>query len=193
MAVKILAFDGSGRKESFNRNVLEHVITQAKSHGAEVTQINVHDLDLPLYNGDLEAEGIPEAVMKLKEVFKAHDALLIASPEYNGGYSALLKNTIDWVSRPVKGEAPLNCFTGKVAGLIATSPGKLGGLRAIYQLNTVLFGIGVLVLPNIVSVGFYKDAIDENSSLKNEPDQKAVAALAKRLVEVTTAIQAQAK
>jgi len=190
MTVKILAFDGSGRKGSINRNVLDHVISEARALGTEVTQLNLYDLNLPLYNGDLEEEhGHPAEVTKLKELFKSHDALLIATPEYNGSFSPLLKNTLDWVSRPVKGEVYLNCFHGKVAGLITASAGKLGGMRGIYQLNTVLFGVGVTVLPNIVSVSFYNDAIDENGKLKNEAEQKAVSGLAKRLVDVTKAIK----
>lgn len=190
MTVKILAFDGSGRKESINRNVLDHVIAQAKTHDAEVTQINLHDFNLPIYNGDLESEvGTPEAVTKLKELFKSHDAFLIATPEYNGSFSPLLKNALDWVSRPVQGEAYLNCFQGKTAGLITASAGKLGGMRGIYQLNTVLFGVGVTVLPNIVSVAFYNDAIDGQNQLKNDADKNSVATLAKRVVDVTKAIK----
>lgn len=191
MTIKILAFDGSGRNGSINHDLLEKVVAATKSHGADVTVLNLHDLDLPMYNGDLEAEeGIPEKVMKVKEIFAAHDALLIASPEYNGGYSPLLKNTIDWVSRPVNGVSGVNtCFAGKVAGLISAAPGKLGGLRGLYQLNTILFGIQVLVLPNVVSVGFYKDALDESGALKDEAARKSVDGLAKRLVTVTSALK----
>lgn len=191
MTIKILAFDGSGRKDSINRNVLNHVITELNGDkDVEITQINLHDYDLPIYNGDLESEdGLPETVMKLKELFKSHDALLIATPEYNGSFSPLLKNTLDWVSRPVQGEAYLSEFSGKIAGLITASAGKLGGMRGIYQLNTVLFGVGVTVLPNIVSVAFYNDAIDEDKKLKNDADKNAVAALAKRISKVTKAVK----
>lgn len=191
MSVKILAFDGSGRTGSINHNLLEKVVAEAKSHGAEVTVLDLHELDLPMYNGDLESEdGIPDKVMKLKDVFASHDALLIASPEYNGGYSPLLKNTIDWVSRPVNGVSGVaTCFANKVAGLVSAAPGKLGGLRGLYQLNTILFGINVLVLPNIASVGFYGDALDGDGALKNDADRKAVAALGKRLVDVTAALK----
>lgn len=189
MTVKILAFDGSGRSGSINHVILDNVIAEAKKHGAEVTVINLYDYDLPLYNGDLEAEeGMPEAAHKLKEIFKAHDAFLIASPEYNGSFTPLLKNVIDWVSRPVPGEPPLNCYKGKVAGLIATAGGKIGGLRGLYQLNTVLWSIGMLVLPDIVSIPFFKDAVDENGTVKNENDRNAIARLGKRIVDVTGAL-----
>ena len=193
MSVKILSFDGSGRTGSINQDLLDKVVTEAKSHGATGAVLDLTKYNLPIYNGDLEAEeGLPEGVQALKDIFKAHDAFLIASPEYNGGYSPLLKNTIDWVSRPVKGEPPLNCFQGKVAGLISAAPGKLGGLRGLYQLNTILFGIGVLVLPNMVSVGFYNDARDESGQLKHDNDKKAVATLGKRIVDVTKGIKSVA-
>lgn len=190
MSVKILAFDGSGRKESINRNVLNHVIAEAKKLGADVTQINLADYDLPIYNGDLESEqGIPEAVMKLKELFKSHDAFLVATPEYNGSYSPLLKNALDWVSRPVQGQPHLGEFAGKIAGLITATGGKLSGMRGIYPLNTLLFSLGVTVLPSIVSIGFYNDAIDANGALKNDNDKNAAANLATKIIKVTSALK----
>lgn len=190
MTVKILAFDGSGRKESMNRKLLNHVIAHAKEHGASVTQINLHDYNIPIYNGDLESgEGIPAPVTELKKLFMEHDALLIATPEYNGSFSPLLKNVLDWVSRPVPGTPGLSEFKGKVAGLLSAAPGKLGGLRGIYQLNTVLFGVGVTVLPNIVSVGFYGEAFDDQGNLKNDNDKNAVATLGKLIVKATTALK----
>lgn len=191
MTIKILAFDGSGRKDSINRNVLNHVIEQVKADGnAQITQINLHDYDLPLYNGDLESEhGIPDKVKELKELFQSHDAFLIATPEYNGSFSPLLKNALDWVSRPVEGSPYLIEFSGKTAGLITAAAGKLGGMRGIYQLNTVLFGVGVTVLPNIVSIAFYDDAIDDNKKLKKDADKNAVTTLAKNIVKFTTALK----
>jgi len=190
MTCKILAFDGSGRTGSINHVILDKVVAAAKTHGAEVTVIDLYDYDLPLYNGDLHAEeGMPPRLDSLKAIFREHDAFLIASPEYNGSFSPLLKNAIDWVSRQGPGETPLQGFKGKIAGLIATSPGKIGGLRGLYQLNTVLWSIGMLVLPEIVSVPFFKDAVDENGDLKNDSDKNAVANLARRIVAVTSALK----
>lgn len=189
MTVKILAFDGSGRKGSINRNVLNHVIEVAQGEQAEVTSINLADFDLPLYSADLYNQGYPENATKLKELFKSHDAFLIASPEYNASFSPLLKNAIDWVSRPSEGSKPMEGIAGKIVGLIAASGGKLGGLRGIYHLNTHFFGMGMLVLPEIVSVGFYADAIDENGKLKNDNDKNAVARLGKRVVQVAKALK----
>jgi chromate reductase len=184
MSVKILAFDGSGRRGSINHNLLLAGIEALKAEGAEVTEVNLHELNLPIYDGDLEKEqGHPENVKKLKALFNSHDGLLIASPEYNGSVSGLLKNAIDWVSRPAQGEGMYPGLRGKVAGIMAASPGKLGGLRGLIQLNTILFGVGVTVLPEIVSIGAANDAFD-GGKLKNAGDKGAVAAMGKRLAKL---------
>lgn len=189
MTLRVLAFDGSGRTGSMNAKLLAQAVAALEADGVAVTQVQLRDYDLPIYDGDLEAEhGLPENVLKLKKLFNQHPALLIASPEYNGAPTPLLKNALDWVSRTAPGETPTQSLKGKVAGLLAASPGKLGGLRSLIQLNTILFGVGVLVLPEIVSVGFYNDAFDDGGKLKNEPDRKAVAALTKRLQQITKAI-----
>jgi len=191
MTVKILAFDGSGRPGSLNHKAVLQVVKAIKAADVEITELNLHDFQLPLYDQADEIEhGLPESVKKVKELFNSHHGFLIGSPEHNGSMSAQLKNAIDWVSRKASPDEPeLIGFKGKVVGLVSASPGKLGGLRGIYQLNTVLFGLGCLVLPNIVSIGFAKDAFD-GDALKNDPDKRAVATLADRLVKVTKAVNA---
>ena len=114
---------------------------------------------------------------------------MIASPEYNGSVTPLLKNTIDWVSRPHAGEGSLKQFKGKAVGIVATSPGKLGGLRGLYQLNTILFGMQMLVLPNIVSIGNARESFDDNGQLKDEKQQNQALDLGQRIVKVTHALQ----
>ncbi len=184
MAVKILGFEGSGRQDSMNRTLLNIVAGEVDKAGADVTIINLHDYDLPIYNNDLEANnGLPSAVIELKELAGKSDGFLIATPEYNGGYSPLLKNAIDWMTRPAPEGIPRQPFAGKMAGLIATSPGPLSGLRGIYQLNTILFGIGVTVLSDIVAVGNYSAAFD-NGQLVEEKHQGMAANLGKRLVKL---------
>src|SRR5690242_17574775 len=119
---KILAFSGSAREGSFNQQLVRIAADAARAAGAEVTELNFRDLPLPLYNQDLEArEGLPENVLKLKQLMKAHQGFLIACPEYNSSITPLLKNAIDWASRPEPGDPPLGlvCFRGKVTGLLA--------------------------------------------------------------------------
>ncbi len=189
MTIKLLAFDGSGRTDSLNGKLLDLVVAAAKSKGATVTRINLRDFHLPLYELDGEiANGLPAAAVELKKLFNEHHGLLIASPEHNGAPTALLKNVIDWVSRKHGDEKPLQGFKGKVVGLISGSPGKLGGLRGLYQLNTILFGLGTLVLPEVVAVGFSGEAFDDKGALKNDADKGAVETLATRVVSVTKAL-----
>ena len=122
MTTKVLAFAGSARNESFNKRLVKVAAKGAENAGAEVTFLDLKDYDLPIFNEDLEKEGTPEAVKALKKQLIEHDGFLIASPEYNSSVTALLKNAIDWASRPAEGEPMLAAFQGKVAGLMATSP-----------------------------------------------------------------------
>ena len=123
--------------------------------------INLADFALPIYNGDEEkTNGLPENAVALKEIFLQHDGLIVASPEYNGFFSPLLKNTIDWLSRPNPelAEQP-SPFDAKVAGLIAASPGGLGGLRGLSPLRILLSGIGITVVPAQLAVPAAHDKI----------------------------------
>ena len=112
----------------------------ARDAGAEVTLIDLRDLPLPLFDGDLEdKQGLPENAKKLKALLRAHDGLLISSPEYNSSITGVLKNAIDWASRAeTDDEPPLVCFRGKVAALLSASPGALGGLRGLVHLRAIL-------------------------------------------------------
>jgi chromate reductase len=183
---KVLVFAGSARDGSFNRMLARASAEAARGVGAEVTEIDLAgDLALPLYDGDLEAaEGPPPAAMRLKELFTTHDALWIACPEYNGSITPLLKNTIDWVSRPVEGEKPLGAYRGLVAALVAASPGRLGGLRGLTHVREILTNIGVLVLPEQLTVGGAGDAFDEDGRLVDERAKSRLQEIAKRLLDV---------
>jgi NAD(P)H-dependent FMN reductase len=116
-SAKLLIFAGSTSLASFNRKLAHATAGMARAAGAEVTHIELADFDIPIYNADLEAKGTPADVMKLKQIMFEHPAWIICSPEYNGSYTALLKNTIDWVSSPVKSDPAwqegFKSFTGK--------------------------------------------------------------------------------
>jgi NAD(P)H-dependent FMN reductase len=141
---------------------------------------------MPLYDGDLEAaQGPPENATTLYELMKAHQGLLLACPEYNSSITGVLKNTIDWVSRPRDGEPPLAAFTGKVAALLSASPGALGGLRGLVHVRAILGNIGVVVLPTQVAVSRAFDAFDDDDLLKDERLRERVARLAAELVDTT--------
>lgn len=191
MTISLLAFDGSGRAGSINAQLLDNVVAAVEAAGVKVTRINLRDYHLPIYEKEEEdAHGIPDAGVQLKALFNSHDGFLIASPEYNGAPTALLKNAIDWMSRKHGDEKPLSSFKGKVAAIMSTSPGKMGGLRGLYMLNTILFGLGIVVLPEILSVGMAGDAFDADGKLKNDPDKNAMNAMVSRVIQVTKALKA---
>jgi NAD(P)H-dependent FMN reductase len=170
---RILAFAGSTRRESFNKKLVAIAVKGAREAGAEVTLIDLKDFPLPLFDQDLEAEqGMPENGKKLKQLFIDHDGLLIAAPEYNSSITAVLKNTIDWVSRPAPGEPSLVAFRNKIATLMSASPGALGGLRGLVHVRSILGNIGVLVLPDQIAVPKAHEAIAPDGSLK-DPKQHA--------------------
>jgi chromate reductase len=167
---KLLFFAGSARKESMNKKLAKLAADMAQDAGAQVTHIDLKDFEMPLYDGDVEAQnGIPENAKKLKQLFVEHDGFFIASPEYNSSMPPLLKNTLDWISRPhEENEASLIAFNGKIAALGAVSPGGLGGLRGLVPLRMMLGNIGVTVVPSQVTVGSGSQAFDENEHLKND-------------------------
>ncbi len=186
---RILAFAGSTRTDSLNKKLVRATASSAEAAGADVTIIDLRDLPMPLYDGDLEArEGLPPNAKKFKELLLAHQGLLIASPEYNSSISAVLKNAIDWASRPVPGEESLACFKGKVAGLVAASPGALGGLRGLVHLRAILGNISVIVVPEQAAISRAHEAFESDGSLKDASQKKMVdgvgAAVARLLLKI---------
>jgi len=184
MPTKILAFAGSTRKNSHNKQLVKIAADGAKKSGAEVTVIDLADYPLPLFDEDLEAAGFPEEATKLKELMKSHDGFIISSPEYNSSISAVLKNAIDWASRKTGDEAPLAAFTGKTAAIISASPGGLGGLRGLVHLRSILGNINVTVIPESRSISSaHQELVD--GKLKDERQQAAIEQIGARLAEVT--------
>ncbi|HEY9695743.1 MAG TPA: NAD(P)H-dependent oxidoreductase [Trichocoleus sp.] len=188
---KILAFAGSARKESFNKRLVQIAATGARAAGAEVTYLDLRDLPIPLYDQDLEAEqGIPANAMKLKELMKASQGLLIASPEYNSSITPLLKNAIDWASRPAGDEPSLACFVDKVAGIMSASPGVLGGLRGLIHLRSILGNIKVIVLPDQLAVTKAFEAFNPDGTLKDANQQNAIERIGAKVANVTAKLNA---
>jgi chromate reductase len=186
MTVKLLAFAGSTRTGSLNQALLDLAVTEARGRGAEVTAIRLKDFALPIYDGDLEQAGFPASARELKRLFQAHDGFLIASPEYNGSVSGVLKNAIDWASRPTDGEAltALSAFRGKVAGLMAASISPFGGLRGITHMRQILGTIQTLVATEQVLVPFAHGAFDESWALKEALPAQLLGGLAARVIDL---------
>jgi len=181
---RILAFAGSTRMDSYNKKLARIAVKAAEECGAEVTLVDLKDLPMPLFDEDLEREaGMPESAAKLKALMVEHDGFLIASPEYNSSITAVLKNAIDWVSRPVPNEPSLLAFKGKTAVLMSASPGNLGGLRGLVHLRAILGNIGMIVLPDQIAVPKAYEAFDNDGTLKDAKQQASVQDLGKKLVE----------
>lgn len=181
---KILALAGSTRSESYNKRLVRIAMAGAVDAGAEATFVDLRDLPLPLFDEDLEAEGVPPNAQTLKELLVAHDGILLASPEYNSSVSAVLKNAIDWASRPSPDIPRLAGFHGKVAALMSASSGALGGMRGLVHLRSILGNIGVLVLPEQVAVGGAATAFQADGSLVDQARQAAVRALGARTTDI---------
>ncbi|MDB5426907.1 MAG: NADPH-dependent reductase [Phenylobacterium sp.] len=186
MTVKLLAFAGSTRSGSLNQALLDLAVAEARARGAEVTEIRLKDFDLPLYDGDLEVAAFPDAARELKSLFQSHQGFLIASPEYNGSVSGVLKNAIDWASRPTDGEAltALSAFRGKVAGLMAASISPFGGLRGITHMRQILATIQTLVATEQVLVPFAHGAFEEGGALKEQLPAQLLGGLAARVIDL---------
>ena len=178
------------RSGSLNKRLLRAGIAMAQQQGALVTVMELRDLALPLYDGDLEqSNGLPEGARRLQQLMSSHAAFLIASPEYNSSIPGVLKNTIDWASRPTAGGPPLVAFKDKVAGLLSASPGALGGLRGLAPLRAILENLGTIVVPNQAAIPRANEAFDESGSLKNPQQQALVGSVIEQLLRVTSRLQ----
>jgi len=179
---KILAFAGSTRKESFNKKLVKIAADAARAAGAQVTYLDLKDIPMPLFDEDLEKEqGLSENAKKFRALLQAHDGFLISAPEYNSSISGVLKNAIDWASRPLPGETPLVCFAGKVVTLMSASPGALGGLRGLVIVRSLLSNIGVIVLPTQVAVPKAHEVFGPDGKLKDPKQQASIESLGRDL------------
>ncbi len=183
--LKILAFAGSTRTDSFNKKLVKISADGAREAGVDVTLIDLRDFPMPLYDGDLEnKEGLPTNARKIKDLLTSHQGFLISSPEYNSSISALLKNTIDWASRPSEGETNLACFQGKVAGIMSASPGGLGGLRGLVHLRSILENIGTIVIPNQIAVAKAHEVFNADGTLKDKKQEDQIKKIGVDLVKI---------
>lgn len=189
--LRILAFSGSTRSDSYNKKLVKIAAAGARATGADVTYLDLRELPMPLYDGDLEAqEGIPPNAKKFRQMMVDHQGLLIASPEYNGSFSGVLKNAIDWASRPAPGEPPLGCFVDKTAAIMSASTGGFGGVRGLLSLRSLLANLRVLVLPEQATISHAKDAFDGEGNLKDLQQRQSVEQLGAKLVDLMVKLRA---
>jgi NAD(P)H-dependent FMN reductase len=184
-ALKILVIPGSLRTGSLNARlaaVAAHEIAQA---GAEVTRISLSDFPLPIYDGDLQSRsGVPKQAVNLKRMIGAHHGVLVVTPEYNSSVPALVKNTIDWVSRVQDPhESRGQVFRERAFAIAAASGGRLGGTRALAALRLILSACHATVVPNQLALSFAEDAYDDMERLKQPADIEAMTAMVRQLIE----------
>ncbi len=181
--VKILAFAGSSRKLSWNRQVLAVAVAGAREAGALVTEVNLADYPMPIYDADAhEANGVPESMRRLRALMMEANGLLIASPEYNASITPLLKNTLDWLSQSVDGASGSAPYLNKTGALLGASGGAFGTIRALPHVSTILSNLGVLMLPVLAIPGVHK-LFDEAGNMTDERARGQIKALGARLAE----------
>ena len=188
--VRLVAFAGSTRTQSFNKRLVRIAAGGAQAAGAEVTVLDLRDFPLPLFDEDLEKDkGMPEAGARFKKLLIEHDGFLISAPEYNSSITGVLKNAIDWASRPQPGEPPLIAFKGKCAALMSASPGALGGLRGLVHLRSILGNIGVLLIPDQIAINRAFEAFSDDGTLKDPKMQAGIEGIGKKLTELVAKIK----
>jgi len=190
MGVKILAFSGSARKNSIHKKLLQNAVKGARDAGADVTLIDLRDFPIPIYDGDLEDnEGIPENAQRIRALFKSHDGILLACPEYNSSITPLLKNIIDWVSRPEDGNSGLVHYSGKTAALLAASGGNLAGLRGLFTVRQILSVLGVHVIPEQFGLSGADKAFDDDGAISNENSRRMAESIGAALAATTAKLK----
>ena len=152
-----LTLSGSIRKGSYNRILQQHMGRKLTEAGVAVTEISLKDFDMPIFNEDLEPDHVPEAAVKLAEMWRSHDIVFIATPEYNGGVPPLLVNTITWLSR----QKP-SVFRHAVFGIGGVSSGKYGTIWSLSHLRDSLTKVGTLIVPTLLGIGPAETAFDDN-------------------------------
>jgi len=172
-----LTLSGSIRKGSYNRMLQRHVGKKLAEAGVEVTELDLANFEMPIFNEDLEAEHVPEAAVRLAELWRTHDIVFIASPEYNGGVPPLTINTITWLSR----QKP-SPFRHAIFGIGGVSSGKYGTIWAISHLRDSLSKLGSLMVPTLLGVGPASAAFDENG----DPVEPAIIKKVEQMVHELT-------
>ncbi len=193
--LRLLLIAGSARNGALSVRLRDAARRLADAAGASTSVIDLRALALPIYDADIEAaHGVPEGAGQLREAMAAADAVLVVTPEYNGFPTPLVINSFDWLSRLKAADpaaAGLATTAGKPVALLASSPGPIGGLRAMNFLRQYLqMAFAMLVVPQQFALGRANEAFDEAGSLKDAKAEQAVAGVLHSLLRVATALRA---
>ncbi len=167
---------GSLRQGSINEVLRRHMSSKLRAAGVAVTDLDLADFEMPIFNEDLEAEHTPEAAKRLSDAFRTHDIVLIISPEYNGGITPLLANTLAWVSR----QKP-SPFRHAIFGIGGVSNGKYATIFALSHLRDSLSKVGALVVPTLLGLGPHPDVFDADGAPNESGIQWKVGQMVKEL------------
>jgi len=149
----ILIYAGSARRGAFSRQLAAAATTLVSEAGGKPTLIDLADFEVPLYNADSEdSGGIPQPVVVYRRLVATHQGMIIVTPEYNGFITPLLLNMLCWASRPSPGDDFGAVFQNKPVALLASSPGRLGGVRVIPRLRDVVAELGMVPVPGFTTV-----------------------------------------
>ncbi len=189
-ARSILVFAGSTRKDALSKQLARAVSLEIQDQGGTANLIDLADFSAPLYNGDdEEAHGVPQAIKDLNALIRRHDGLVIATPEYNGFFTPLLKNTLDWCSRPGAAEETPPLPRGKPACIVASSPGPMGGVRAIPRLRDYLLELGFLVCPESHAISKAGDAFAGDGRLQVEAQSARMKVVVAAFLKLTGSVR----
>ena len=179
----ILIFAGSARQGAFSKQLAAAATTLIMGEGGKPTLVDLADFEIPLYNADLEAGGgIPQPVIDFRRLVASHDGMAIATPEYNGFVTPLLLNMLCWASRPSPGDDFGTVFQGRPVALMASSPGRLGGVRVIPRLRDVVAELGMIPVPGFVTVPAAASAFTEQGRLAERRTEDDLVNLVRRLI-----------
>jgi chromate reductase, NAD(P)H dehydrogenase (quinone) len=186
-APKILIIPGSLRSGSHNAKLAMAAADEFVRVDAEVTRISLSDFPLPIYDGDLQAKsGVPKHAVNLKRMVGVHHGVLIVTPEYNSSVPALVKNTVDWISRVQDThETRGQVFRERAFAIAAASGGRLGGTRALSALRLILTACHATVIPNQLALSFADEAYDDMDRLKHSADSDALKAMVRQLIDIS--------
>jgi chromate reductase len=184
-ALNILVIPGSLRAGSRNAKLAAVAVDELARAQVNVTRLSLADFPLPIYDGDLENKsGAPKNAVNLKRMIAAHHGVLLVTPEYNSSVPALVKNSIDWVSRVQDpNESRGQVFRERAFAIASASEGRLGGTRALAALRLILSACHATVIPNQLALSFTDDAYDDMDRLQHASDIEALQALVRQLID----------
>lgn len=189
-SIKVLGVAGSPREGSYNRKLLALAVRMLRDQGVDVDHFDVHEQSVPMFDPDVEAQGVPEVVKDLRARVAAADAVLFSCPEYNAGMTPLMKSIIDWCSRKDPETGVENVWKGKVGALVSASPGAFGGARGMIAMRQTLAHVEVFLIPQFTVVPAAHKAFGEDGTLKNERSMAGLVRTLETLVDVTRKLKA---